>query len=325
MRYWTKRSRVKSGAQGSEFVMPQIRRQPLREDESRPADPDAGTGHPLVVFGDHQFCAGERLDVLNMRAPHMHSQIEINFLLDGAITYRFDGETITARAGELIIFWGMVPHQVCSTSRSTRFVCLYVPFAQFLDKPGLDQLRRAILRGGVIAANEIVEWDRAQFSRWRDELLSGDVKRRELVRDELTARLCRLAHEGWRDLRGLAMKRAEHMPFDAKRAVNAEEMIRFIGENAARNVSVSDVAQAANLHPNYAMTMFRQFVGLTIHEAIERHRLDVAQSLLIATDKLVATIAFETGFGSLSAFYAAFEKRFQVTPRGFRLKMRNPD
>jgi AraC-like DNA-binding protein len=36
----------------------------------------------------------------------------------------------------------------------------------------------------------------------------------------------------------------------------------------------------------------------------------------------VATIAFETGFGSLSAFYAAFEKRFHTTPRGFRLKMR---
>ena len=117
---------------------------PRREDESRPADPDAGSGHPLVVFGDHQFCAGERLDVNRMRAPHMHSQIEINFVLQGAMTYRFDGETITARAGELILFWGMIPHQVCDIADPTQFVCLYVPFSQFLDMPGLDQLRRAI-------------------------------------------------------------------------------------------------------------------------------------------------------------------------------------
>ena len=84
----------------------------------------------------------------------------------------------------------------------------------------------------------------------------------------------------------------------------------------------SSASCAARLHPNYAMTLFRQFVGLTINEAIQRHRLNIAQSLLIATDKPVAAIAFETGFGSLSAFYAAFEKRFHATQRGFRLKMR---
>jgi AraC-like DNA-binding protein len=295
---------------------------PRREDESRPADPEAGTGHPLVVFGDHQFCAGERLDVMRMRAPHMHSQIEINFLLHGAMTYRFDGEMVNARAGELVLFWGMVPHQVCDIEEPTRFVCLYVPFSQFLDMPGLDLLRRKILRGGVIAATRVTEWDRAQFLNWREDLLSNDKKLIALVRNELTARMARLNHDGWRDLRQFQSKREDHTPFDAKRAVNAEEMVRFIGENALENVSVEDVARAARLHPNYAMTLFRQFVGLTINEAIHRHRLDIAQSLLIATDKPVATIAFETGFGSLSAFYAAFEKRFHTTPRGFRLKMR---
>lgn len=297
---------------------------PRREDESRPADPEAGTGHPLVVFGDHQFCAGERLNVMRMRAPHMHSQIEINFLLEGAMTYRFDGEMITAREGELVLFWGMLPHQVCAVEEPTRFVCLYVPFSQFLDMPGLDQLRRAILRGGVIVADHIAEWDRAQFLHWREDLLSGDLKRIALVRSELTARMARLNHDGWRDLRTRGAKRETPAPFDAKRAVNAEEMVRFIGENALKNVSVDDVARAARLHPHYAMTVFRQFVGLTINEAIQRHRLDIAQSLLIATDKPVAMIAFETGFGSLSAFYAAFEKRFQATPRAFRLKMRSP-
>lgn len=293
---------------------------PRREDESRPADPEAGTGHPLVIFGDHRFCAGERLDVMPMRAPHMHSQIEINFVLEGAMTYRFDGETITLRTGDLVLFWGMIPHQVCDVENGTRFVCLYAPFSQFLDISGLDLLRRAILRGAVIAAKSVADWEQAQFLRWRKDLITGEDRRIAIVREEFAARLRRLDHEGWRDLRTLAVPASSSLIFDAKRANNAEKMIRYIGEHAAQNLSVTEVARAAKLHPNYAMTVFRQFVGLTIHDAIQRHRLDIAQSLLIATDKPIASIAFETGFGSLSAFYAAFEKRFKITPRGFRLK-----
>ena len=57
-------------------------------------------------------------------------------------------------------------------------------------------------------------------------------------------------------------------------------------------------------------------------QAILRPRLDIAQSLLIAKDRPVAAIAFETGFGSLSTIYAAFEKRFHATPRRYRLKLR---
>jgi AraC-like DNA-binding protein/mannose-6-phosphate isomerase-like protein (cupin superfamily) len=294
-----------------------------QEDESHPADPEAGSGYPLVVFGDHQFCAGERLEVMRMRAPHMHSQIEINLILEGEITYHFDGQIIKAKKGELILFWGMMPHQVCEVMEPTRFVCLYAPFTPFLEWAGLDDIRRAILRGGMISATHVTTWDQAMFMRWREDLRTSDTKLHRIVHDECIARLRRLAHEGWRDLRALALPMESNNRFDAKRAIKAQAMIRFISENAAKNVSVNDVARAAKLHPNYAMTLFRHFVGLTIHQALHRHRLDMAQSLLISTDQPIASIAFETGFGSLSAFYAAFENRFHATPREFRIKMQS--
>ena len=102
-------------------------------DESVPVYADIGRGHPLVVFSGHRFCAGKSLDVRTMPRPHMHSQIEFNFVLEGAMTYWFDGRLLTVSAGRLAFFWGMMPHQVTYAPPGTRFVCFYVPNGQSVD------------------------------------------------------------------------------------------------------------------------------------------------------------------------------------------------
>jgi AraC family transcriptional regulator, melibiose operon regulatory protein len=287
-------------------------------DESKPAHPDAPRHHPLVVFGDHRFCAGEQLDVRCMPGPHMHSQIELNFLLSGSMTYWFDGRQLTISAGRLAIFWGMIPHQVTDCDDPTTFVCLYVPMSVFLGLPALSRLREAIFRGAVVEALDIRPWDRDVFMRWREELLSGDPELEPIVKDELTARVRRLDREGWHDLRDVTPLVVDGEAHDAARAFKVEAMTRFIAERGLEDVSAEDVASAADLHPNYAMSLFRRSVGMSIKQAITRHRLDMAQSLLIATDHPVTRIAFDCGYGSLSSFYAAFEHRFHQSPAVFR-------
>ena len=287
------------------------------QDESRPALPETERGHPLVVFGDHRFCAGELLSVQRMPGPHMHSQVELNFVLDGEMTYWFDGRQITVSAGRLVLFWGMIPHQVTERAEPTHFICLYVPMSVFLGLPTLSRLREAIFRGAVVEALDIRPWDRDIFRRWREELLSGETQIEQIVKDELTARIRRLDREGWRDLREAAPALARANG-EAERLVSVERMARFIGEKGLEPITVEDVAKAAGLHPNYAMAVYRRAVGLTIKQAITRHRLDTAQSMLIATDLPVASIAFDCGYGSLSSFYAAFEQRFQTSPADFR-------
>ena len=287
-------------------------------DESVPAHPEAGPGHPLVVFGDHRFCAGASMEVMRMPGPHMHSQVELNLVLEGAMTYWFDGRAITVSAGRLALFWGMIPHQVTDVIAPTRFICLYVPMAAFLALPALSRLREAIFRGAVIEALDIKPYDREIFMRWREELLSGDSQIEQIVRDELSARVRRLDREGWRDLRDLAEASPHAASHDAGRVLHVERMARFIGERADGDISVEDVTRVTGLHPNYAMTLFKRGIGMTIRQAIVRHRLDTAQSMLISTDLPVAVIAFESGFGSMSRFYEAFEQRFRASPAAFR-------
>ena len=296
------------------------RRRPDYRDESVPAQPEMDRGYPVVVFGDHRFCAGSTLQVQPMRGPHMHSQVEFNFVLSGSMTYWFDGRVLTLTAGRLALFWGMIPHQVTECETNTRFVVLYVPMAVFLELPTLSELRSAIFRGAVIEATDIKPYDREMFLQWREDLSQADSQLDEIVKSELTARVRRLDREGWRDLREIAQQATGpgHQGHDHDRALRVEKMAQFIGEHALENISAEDVAKAAGLHPNYAMSLFKRAVGLTIKQSITRHRLDMAQSMLIATDLPVATIAFDCGFNSLSSFYTAFTQRFHKSPAAFR-------
>ncbi|MBT9371632.1 helix-turn-helix domain-containing protein [Rhizobium sp. CSW-27] len=297
--------------------------QPLHiQDESVPVHPDHDPRHPLVIFGDHRFCAGAQLEVQKMAGPHMHSQIELNFVLSGRMTYWFDGRELTVGENRLCLFWGMIPHQVIDRAEGTRFVCLYVPMSVFLGFASLSRFRDAVFRGAVIEALDIRSWDRDVFLRWRDELLSGDAEVMEIVRSELTARVMRIEREGWRDLREQAAAIPTSGQRDADWVLHVENMLRFIGEGALSDISAEDVGRAAGLHPNYAMTLFRKAVGMTINQAIIRHRLDTAQSLLIATDLPITEVAYESGFGSLSTFYEAFQRRFKEKPVQYRRRMR---
>jgi AraC family transcriptional regulator, melibiose operon regulatory protein len=280
---------------------------------------DLDQSYPVEVFGDHSFCAGKSMKVYAMSGPHMHSQVELNFLLKGSMTYWFDGREVTLSAGRLAVFWGMIPHQVLACDDDTRFVVLYVPMSAFIELPALSRLREAIFRGALIEALEIKPYDSDMFQRWREDLQSGDTELQSIVRDELTARVRRLDREGWRDLRESALVAGKHAAAqDHDRALRVERMARFISEKALDDISADDVARSANLHPNYAMSLFKRAMGLTIKQSITRHRLDTAQSMLIATELPVASIAYDCGFGSVSSFYAAFEQRFRKSPAAFR-------
>lgn len=288
-----------------------------KEDESVPVDTGAAS-HPLVVFGDHRFCAGERLDVRRMSGPHMHSQVEINFVLEGTVTYWFDGRMLQIREGQLCLFWGMVPHQVVEVTGDAKFVCLYVPMSVLVNLGNRHAFRDAIFAGALIEALHVRPHDRDVLLEWRDELLSGDMERETIVRDELVARIRRIGLEGWHDLRQQSSALALATHLDTDRLPKVERMLRFIAEHCSTSIGAEDVGSDVGLHPNYAMSIFKKTVGMTINQAITRHRLDMAQSLLISGELPVATIAFESGFGSLSAFYDAFEKRFGTTPTKYR-------
>lgn len=270
----------------------------------------------LPGLSERVVSADARRQVLVMRRAHQHSQIELNLMLEGAATYLFNGRRVTVGAGDFVFFWGAIPHQTIEVSDPAAFVCLYLPVEMFLSAALGARLKGAVLGGGMIGDDAPQPFDAAQFQHWHAELNRGDDRITVLVRQEIEQRLRRSDLCGWRVLSDTAGDAAA--PPEGRHG-KVWAMAGFIAAHATDPISVADVAASVHLHPNYAMAIFREALGLSIGGYVTRQRLYMAQALLLATDTDIVSIAFEAGFGSVSRFYEAFGRHFAMPPRQFRI------
>lgn len=83
-------------------------------------------------------------------------------------------------------------------------------------------------------------------------------------------------------------------------------------------LSTSRLASELGCNPDYLGRVFRRHYGITVTEAIHRHRIKCARNALLAGDLTVADIAEVCGFGSTGYFRRIFRRYEGVSPRAFR-------
>jgi AraC family transcriptional regulator len=111
---------------------------------------------------------------------------------------------------------------------------------------------------------------------------------------------------------------AYHRPMAAPDGDRTERVLRFIDERYAEVVDLDRLAAIACLSRFHFCRAFAARVGESPLERLTRVRVERAAELLASGGGKVADIAFGCGFGSLSAFNAAFKARMGSTPGEFR-------
>ncbi len=243
-----------------------------------------------------------------MPLPHRHSDVELNLLLEGTVTYVHRDRFVTLAPHQLAIFWAAIPHQLIERDADCDFCILTLPLDMLLAWRLPPPFVQSLLMGELFVNGDPISAlvDSLQVPRWHEELAAGFPA---VVLMEMEARLLR-----WAMTWHTAPKGVTAIEADSK----ASLMARYIVENYAEPLTVDAVARTAGLHPNYAMTCFKQTFGMTILEYTLQYRVAQAQRLLVTTDASVLEIAMQSGFGSLSAFYAAFGRYAGQAPRALR-------
>ena len=98
----------------------------------------------------------------------------------------------------------------------------------------------------------------------------------------------------------------------------AEEVITYITEHFAEDITVEQLASNTGLSLFHFIRTFRKETGFTPHEYILNTRIATAQYLLRNTDLLIKDICFTVGFSSENVFCSAFKRRLGMTPSQYR-------
>ncbi len=257
-----------------------------------------------------------------MLTPHWHAQVEINFVFRGTVDYRMHGHTVRLKADDLTIFWGGLPHQVVDTSDDAFYIAIHLPLIHFFRLRLPAEMSGKLIHGATLVTSSPDGSDRDNFDRWSEYLRLGGHAKASHAIDELLLRMERVQFEPFYLVESGGMATEPVDTVDQQAFTNISSICDYIATNFRYDIDSVDIASSVDIHPKYAMSVFKKSTGMTLNEYVNLLRLSYAQALLMQDDANVLHIAMESGFGSLSAFNKSFRKIAGMSPSDFRRDLR---
>lgn len=252
-----------------------------------------------------------------MRHPHGHTEIELNLITRGALTYRFGGEEVVFKSGMLHVFGGVTPHELRHAAPGSEYACVTVPLEAFIRWRLPENVGASILRGEIVTDSD-GRHDAQRFSQWWNDLKGGNVDRHRIVLLEVQARLERMALSPTLTATGSCRPEARHDEANGGTLLRLERMLKILSTRFAESLNLADLARETGWHPHYASEQFRRWIGLPPGEFLIRQRVAHAKYILATSGTRVIDIAEECGFASQSSFYSAFTRLTGQAPAAFR-------
>ncbi len=251
---------------------------------------------------------------------HFHPEYELTWIKAGTGT-RFVGKNMQAYGpGDLVFLGTGLPHcwksedfaagKLGSQSIVIQFENAFLG-KEFFEKPELESIAGLIKRGAsgirflgetvknVTMRMEAASREESRFNRMLRlleilDILAGSTEYVLLDNDGMTAR----SHPTERERLNISLG--------------------YIVDNFRTEIALTEVAATVNMSVSAFCKYFRKATGKTFIETVTDYRIHFATKQLLMTDKSMADIAFDSGFGDISHFYKIFRRRLKTSPLQYR-------
>lgn len=119
---------------------------------------------------------------------------------------------------------------------------------------------------------------------------------------------------------GVAARQSTDVVAVADKRVSAA--VRFIRERAVSGIDVTDVLRAVPMSRTLLERKFKQLIGHSPHEHIQRVRIERVKALLVTTELSVGAIAERVGVEHPEYLSVAFRRATGMSPREYRTRHR---
>lgn len=121
-----------------------------------------------------------------------------------------------------------------------------------------------------------------------------------------------------RNYSSLSCKRAEASPGGGLTRHLVDRTRDLIEERLAERLTVTDLAAGTGISADHFGRLFKQSVGVTLHQFVMRRRVERATFMLGETAKPIIQIAHECGFADQVHLTRVFGRMIGTTPAAFR-------
>lgn len=275
---------------------------------------------PISFFRDELAALPNRTGPL-----HWHPEFEIATALDGILDYQVGKDHIQLTAGDSIFVNGNLLHGIRQLSG---------------DAP--DPIPNIVFYGSLIASENSLIYKKYIQSILSCNSLPYIVFRKDCDTHAPVRQLIGdiYHHMQWkgafyelsvqRDLIGIfehilcnfdTLPKKNEPRIHITAQIRVQQMLSYIYSHYAENITLEDIAKAANISRSEAGRCFNSYTGYSPVEALIRHRLQIAHTLLTNTDKSILEISAECGFNSVNYFHRQYRRHYGWAP-GQNRKMR---
>lgn len=260
---------------------------------------------------------------LQERVAHIHRELELGLVLDGAITLRTHQQSSVISKGDIYLVNRMEPHDFISEGNGALLTAIQFStnLTQGFQAPGSHyhytgnpNLRQA-LQGNTQA-----------YSALRDICIGlAYLFLRQQPNDEfgcfsLSGSLMYLLH------RELPWHLLDSEGYSAikQRANRIMAITDYIDQNFQRKLLLGEVAEREGLSLTYLSHFFKSALGMPFQEYLNQKRFEHACRLLFTTDRKILDISLSSGFSDVRYFNGAFLKQYGCTPKEYRKSGKTP-
>lgn len=258
---------------------------------------------PILVRRGEEYCH-YNMDIAHKEFKdgtnlHWHDHYEMEIVTGGSGTYFVNGMQYPLKRGSVYLVTPVDFHQIRGD-----FTIYNITFN---DAMVSSEVMNLIIAGNCAT---VVNFEEEEFTFWETVLsrLLSEFHGESPLKNQAERALLEAILIGF--LRRIDISFSDQGRSD----VAVMRVVAYIKFNFKKKLTLSEVAKAVHLTPNYVGEIFAKKMGVSFNQYLMQTRLNYAKNLLLRGGMSVQEVAAESGFGSQTYFSDCFRREFGFTP-----------